>query len=93
MTLTKNRMVAEIGRRTRLKNRDVQTMLEALIEVWKEELVSGGKIELEHFLVLETVSIDRGEHRTLNQHSVPRYIRRVVVRGSKHLKAQLNGSE
>ncbi len=30
MTLTKNKMVSEVGRRTRLKNRDVQAMLEAL---------------------------------------------------------------
>jgi hypothetical protein len=31
--------------------------------VWTEELVSGGKIELENFLVLETKTIDRGEQR------------------------------
>lgn len=47
MTLTKNKMIREIGQRTRLKNRDVQVMLEALIEVWAEALVSGGRIELE----------------------------------------------
>ena len=46
MTLTKKMMILEIGRRTRLKNRDVQMMLEALIEVWSEELVeAGGQIE------------------------------------------------
>jgi len=33
MTLTKNKMVREIGRRTRLKNRDVQAMLESLGEL------------------------------------------------------------
>ncbi len=47
MTLTKNKMIREIGRRTRLKNREVQVMLEAVIEVWAEELVAGGRIELE----------------------------------------------
>ena len=52
MTLNKKRTVRAIGRRTRLKNRDVQIMLEALIDLWTEELVSGGRIELEHFLVL-----------------------------------------
>jgi len=33
MSLTKNKMVSEIGRRTRLRNHDVQRMLEALIDV------------------------------------------------------------
>jgi hypothetical protein len=31
MTLTKTKMVREIGQRTRLKNREVQLMLETLI--------------------------------------------------------------
>ena len=62
MTLNKNKMVREIGRRTRLKNRDVQLVLETLVDVWTEELVAGGRIELENFLVLETQTIDRGEH-------------------------------
>lgn len=91
MTLTKNSMVREIGRRTRMKNRDVQVMLEALIEVWTEELVTGGRIELENFLVLETQTIDRGENAgALNGSDAPRYVRRVVVRGSKRLKQRLN---
>ena len=61
MIVSKNTMVREIGRRTRLKNRDVQLMLEALVEVWTKELVDGGRIELENFLVLEVRRIDRGE--------------------------------
>jgi nucleoid DNA-binding protein len=90
MTLTKNKMIREIGRRTRLKNRDVQLMLEALIKVWTEELVSGGRIELENLFVLETQWIDRGEQRgTLASGEAPRYIRRVAVRASKRLRAQL----
>ena len=90
MTLTKNKMVAEIGRCTRLKNRDVQLMLESLVEVWTEELVSGGRIELENFLVLETQTIDRGERRgRLASGYAPRYIRRLVVRGSRQLKKRL----
>ncbi|MBZ0276219.1 MAG: HU family DNA-binding protein, partial [Anaerolineae bacterium] len=60
MTLTKNTMVRQIGRRTRLKNRDVQAMLETLIDVWTEELVAGGRMELENFFVLEVKEIDRG---------------------------------
>ncbi len=90
MTLTKNKMVSEIGRRTRLKNRDVQAMLEALVEVWSEELVSGGRIELEGLFVIESQTIDRGEHGGhLRSGTAPRYIRRVVMRVSRCLKRRL----
>jgi len=82
MTLTKNRMIREIGRRTSLKNRDVQLMLETLIDVWTETLVAGKRIEVENFLVLETQTIDRGD--------APRIIRRVSLRVSKTLKASIN---
>lgn len=95
MTLTKNKMVREIGRRTRLKNRDVQAMLEALVEVWTEELVSGGRLELEDFMVLEMQTIDRGDWAGELRNGTrvipaPRTIRRLVVRASKNLKHLLN---
>lgn len=91
MTLNKHKMVREIGRRTRLKNRDVQLMLEALIDVWTEELVNGGRIELENFFVLEMQTIDRGENAgMLKTGHAPRYVRRVVLRVSKKTKAMLN---
>jgi len=91
MALTKNTMVREIGRRTRLRNHDVQRMLEALIEVWTEELVSGGRIELQNFLVLEVQRIDRGERRGMLSTGEPRrVIRRLGVRPSKQLKHRIN---
>ncbi|HUN09118.1 MAG TPA: HU family DNA-binding protein [Aggregatilineales bacterium] len=90
MTLTKNKMVREIGRRTRLKNRDVQAMLEALVEVWSEELVSGGRIELEGLFVIESLTVDRGEQSGhLRSGTAPRYIRRVVVRVSRSVRRRL----
>jgi nucleoid DNA-binding protein len=93
MTLTKNKMVREIGRRTRLKNRDVQVMLEALIEVWTQELVAGGRIELENIFVLEVQTIDRGENAgALNSGDAPRVIQRVTLRVSKRLKQFLSHS-
>ena len=61
MTLTKNKMIREIGRRTRLTNRDVQLMLETLIDIWTEELINRGRIELENFFLIETQQIDRGK--------------------------------
>ena len=96
MTLTKHKMIAEIGRRTRLKNRDVQLMLEALVELWSEELVEGGRIELESFLILETKTIDRGSKQgvlvsqTGSEIAVPQAIRRVILRMSKQLRQKLN---
>jgi nucleoid DNA-binding protein len=91
MALTKNKMVAEIGRRTRLRNHDVQRMLEALIEVWTEELASGGRIELQNFLVLEVQRVDRGERRGILSTGEPRrVIHRVVVRPSKQLRDRLH---
>jgi nucleoid DNA-binding protein len=91
MALTKNKMVSEIGRRTRLRNHDVQRMLEALSEVWTEELASGGRIELQNFLVLEVRRIDRGERRGMLSSGEPRrVIRRLTVRPSKSLRRQIN---
>lgn len=91
MTLTKNKMIREIGQRTRLKNREVQVMLEALIDVWTEELVAGGRIELENLFVLEVQTIDRGENAgTLRETDAPRMIRRVTMRLSKKLRGKLN---
>ncbi|HMN15100.1 MAG TPA: HU family DNA-binding protein, partial [Bellilinea sp.] len=81
----------EIGRRTRLRNHDVQRMLEALVEVWTEELASGGRIELENFLVLEVQRIDRGERRGMLSTGQPRrIIKRIVLRPSKRLRSLVN---
>ncbi|MEZ4672242.1 MAG: HU family DNA-binding protein [Anaerolineae bacterium] len=94
MTLTKNKMVREIGRRTRLKNHDVEAMLDALVEVWTEELINGGRIELENFLVLEVQEIDRGEQpgwlvQNGKQRPAPQKITRLVVRPSKKMRSIL----
>jgi nucleoid DNA-binding protein len=90
MTLTKNKMVSEIGRRTRLRNHDVQHILESLIDVWFDELASGGRIELQNFLVLEVQRIDRGERRGMLSSGEPRrVVHRLVVRPSKRLKDRL----
>jgi hypothetical protein len=59
--------------------------------LWTEELLAGGKIELENFLVLETQTIDRGEQRgTLTSGEAPRIIRCVTLRVSRKLKTALN---
>jgi len=91
MALTKKTTVSEIGRRTRLRNHDVQRVVEALIDVWTEELTSGGRIDLENFLVLEVQRVDRGERRGMLSTGEPRQIiHRLVVRPSKKLKMRIN---
>jgi nucleoid DNA-binding protein len=86
MTMTKNSTVQEIGRRTRLKNRDVQLMLETLVEVWTEELVNGGRVEIEHFIIIDVQTIERAANRLLPK----RRFRQITVRASKALREKLN---
>jgi hypothetical protein len=63
------------------------------VEVWTEELVSGGRIELENLFVLETQTIDRGEQRgMLTNGEAPRMIQRVTLRVSRQLKRRLSQS-
>ncbi len=54
MTLDKNKTVSAIGRRTRLRNHDVQRMLEALIDVWTDELAGCGRIDTVSPVILST---------------------------------------
>ena len=94
MTLDKHKMIAKVGQRTRLRNHDVQKMLEALIVVWTEELVNNGRIELENFLVLEVKRVDRGENTGAllvggKLRRAPRLIRKLTVKPSKVLKQRL----
>lgn len=86
MSLNKKRMVREIGRRARLKNRDVQAVIETLVEVWTEELVRGGRIEIEHFIVLEMQIVERYQNNTF----LRRTFRLVKLRASQALRDKLN---
>jgi len=89
MSLNKKTMVREIGRRTRLSNRDVERVIEALVEVWTEELVSGGRIELENFAVIDVQTIERAANHLLPR----RCFRRITVRASKMLRRRINSGE
>ena len=94
MSLDKNKTIAEVGRRTRLRNHDVQKMLETLVEVWSEELIYSGRIKIENFLVLEVITVDRGEQPGSllvngKLRRAPRAVRKLIVRPSKSLKQRL----
>ena len=91
MTLTKKKMVREIGRRTRLTNREVQEVVETLVDVWTEALINEGKIEIQNFLVLDTIIVNRNNISGFldGQQSPPISFKKVVVRSSKKLRAEL----
>lgn len=92
MTLTKKKMVREIGRRTRLTNRKVQGVVEALIDVWTEALIEGKRIEIENFVVLEVIEIDRGSNNSflIGVGNPPQIIRKISLRASRKLKQDVN---
>ena len=96
MTLTKRKLVTEIGQRTRLKNRDVQAVVEALIDVCTEAIVNGEKIELENFLVIEVHTIQRDYQpfveNAAQMSARPRPFRQVVIHASKHLRNLLKNA-
>lgn len=90
MTLTKKKMMREIGRRTRLTNREVQEVVETLVDVWTQALVDGEKIEIQNFLILEVQKIRRASNQiVLNGNSIPLQYNRVTVRASKALRSKL----
>ncbi len=84
----------EVGRRTRMRNYEVQRLFETLVEVWSEALARGEKIEIENFLILELHTITRhGRLGTLTRGNrevnIPAQRRGVRVRLSIHLKAAI----
>ena len=61
-------------------------MLETLVEVWTEELVKGGRIEIEHFLVIDVQTMERAANRLLPK----RRFRKITARTSWALRKRLN---
>jgi len=64
----------------------VERVIETLVDVWTEELVSGGRIEIEHFMVLEMQTIERAANRLLPKQR----FRKITVRASKALRRRMN---
>ncbi len=96
--MNKRSTIVEVGRRTRMRNYQVQRLFETLIEGWSEALARGEKIEIENFLILELHTITRhGRLGTLirgnREVNIPAQRREVRVRLSKHLKAAVRGKQ
>jgi nucleoid DNA-binding protein len=88
VTLNKQKITREIGRRTRLRNSDVEAMLSSFIDVLSEQLGRGGRIEIENFLVLEVKT--RTRRAWLSRQPV--MYRMLRVRPGSKLRAVLNRS-
>ena len=52
-TLTKQRLIRQVGQRTRLPNAAANAALEAVIAIISEQLSAGGRVELANFLTLD----------------------------------------
>ena len=92
--MNKRDTIAAIGQKTRLRNHDVQQVVETLLELWTDELVNGGRIEIQNFLVLELKTTRRkgnlGTLRSQGQEvKIPRIRREIKVRASKYLKGRI----
>ncbi len=95
MTLTKKTMVSDIARRTQLPMTEVHSVLECLLEIWTDELRSGGRIELENFFVLDTYVRGRSDAKSVtpNELSISSKNdkrRRLTLRTSKQLRRIVN---
>ncbi len=92
--MNKRDIIAAIGQKTRMRNHDVQLVVEALLDLWTEELANGGRIEIQNFLVLEVRTTRRqGNLGTLTSSGhvvrIPRVRREIKVRASKYLKGRI----
>ncbi len=95
--MNKRDTIAAVGKKTRLRNHDVQQVVETLLEVWTEELAAGGRIEIQNFLVLEVQTIRRkgslGILLNPEGHAakIPAIQKRVRVSASKYLRRRIRG--
>ena len=85
-------MVREIGRRTRSTNREVQEVVETLVDVWTEALVAGEKIEIQNFLVLEVRDVELSPNHIFAYSTTTsrRAVRRISLRVSKKIRNLIN---
>lgn len=92
MAINRRIMTRTLARQTGLTQPQVEDVLEKLIDLWKEELIAGGRIEMQGFMVLETVELDRGKKGGILRGGTraPRFIRAVKVRVAKNVKLEIN---
>jgi nucleoid DNA-binding protein len=94
MALNKRAMVRHLARATGLTQTQARAALDALLDLWFDELARGGGIAVDNFLILQTVRVQRaasGQLRTPAGALVPAPAAhtRVTVRLSRRLREAL----
>ncbi len=90
-TMTKQQIVRTIGRQTGLRDADVSEVIESLVNLLAAQLVAGGRIEIQNFLILEVRTRTRQPPRT-SRHTLgtlPVTYRYLKVRPGRKLRASM----
>lgn len=93
--MNKREMITAIGKKIRMRNHDVQKVVEALFEVCTDELARGGRIEIQNFMVLEAQTKERsGNTGTLYSRDgqtphIPATRTRIRISPSKYLRSRM----
>lgn len=93
--MNKREMITAVGNKIRMRNHDVQKVLEAILEVMTDELARGGRIEVQNFMVLEAQTTERkGNAGTLYSRNgqtpnIPITRTRIRISPSKYLRSRM----
>jgi nucleoid DNA-binding protein len=92
--MNKQTTIRAVARKTGHTYFEVQTMLEALIDVWAEALVEGDHIAIQDFLTIKVTEIKTHRRGKLRNHQPNTPMRskayRVDVRASEKLRRALD---
>jgi nucleoid DNA-binding protein len=78
--MNKQTTIRAIAGKSGLTYFQVQTMLEALIVVWSDELASGGQITLENFMTIKVTELKTHRQGRLRNHKPDTPLRRTAFR-------------
>lgn len=95
--MNKQTTVRAVARKTGHTYFEVQTILEAIIAVWSDELASSGQIAMQDFLTIKVTKIKTHQRGKLRNHTqdtrVSKTAYRVDTRIGQSLKHQLRKSD
>jgi nucleoid DNA-binding protein len=88
--MNKQTTIRAVARKTGRTYFEVQTILEAILAVWAEELVNKGQISMQDFLTIKVTEIKTHRRGRLRNHTLattmPKMAYRIDTRISQNLK-------
>lgn len=91
--MNKQTTIRAVARKTGQTYFEVQTMLEALLEVWSETLANGEQISIQDFLTIKVTEMKTHRRGKLRHHRedtpMLKVANRVDVRMSQHLRLRM----